>query len=122
MGPRGTARIDQDAAAFDAAMDEEAQHPVGASKGRPRLGVIECRIELRPAAARALRRVEPPVRCRLQGAIALLAGDPRPRAARALKGRLRIRLGDYRIIDAIDEDVLLVAVVTQGRRRRVYDR
>ena len=46
----------------------------------------EYRIELRPAAVRALRKLDPPVRRRLQGAIALLGQDPRPPAARALQG------------------------------------
>ncbi len=82
------------------------------------------RIELRPAAVRALRKPDPPVRRRVQGAIALLADDPRPPAARALQGRpgLRVRAGDYRIIYTIADDVLLVVVVTLGHRRDVYDR
>ena len=82
------------------------------------------RIELRPAAVRALRKLDPSVRHRLQGAIALLAQDPRPPAARALQGRpgLRIRVGDYRIIYTVTDDVLLVVVVTIGHRREVYDR
>lgn len=82
------------------------------------------RIELRPAAVRALRKLDPPVRQRLQGAIALLAQEPRPPAANALKSRagLRIRVGDYRIIYTVDDDVLLVVVVTLGHRREVYDR
>ncbi len=84
----------------------------------------EYRIELRPAAVRALRNLDPPVRHRLQGAIALLAQDPRPPAARALKGRpgLRVRVGDYRVIYTVNDDVLLVVVVTLGHRREVYDR
>ncbi len=82
------------------------------------------RIELRPAAVRALRKLDPSVRHRLQGAIALLAQDPRPPAARALQGRagLRIRVGDYRIIYTVTDDVLLVVVVTIGHRRDVYNR
>lgn len=84
----------------------------------------EYRIELRPAAVRALRRVDPPVRHRLQGTIALLAQDPRPSAARALKDRpgLRIRVGDYRIIYAVVDDVLLVVIVTLEHRSEVYER
>ncbi len=84
----------------------------------------EYRIELRPAAVRALRKLDPPVRRRLQGAIALLGQDPRPPAARALKGRpgLRVRVGDYRIIYTVADDVLLVVVVTLGHRGEVYDR
>ncbi len=82
------------------------------------------RIELRPAAVRALRKIDQPVRHRLQGAIALLAQDPRPPAASALQGRpgLRVRVGDYRIMYTVADDVLLVVVVTLGHRRDVYDR
>lgn len=82
------------------------------------------RVEFRPAAARALRKLDPKVRGRIQGSIALLAQDPRPPAARALKGRpgLRVRVGDYRIIYTVQEDVLLVVVVTLGHRREVYGR
>lgn len=81
------------------------------------------RIELRPAAARALRKLDPQVRHRIQGAIALLAHDPRPPGARALQGRsgLRVRVGDYRIIYVVADDVLLVVVVTLGHRRDIYD-
>ena len=81
------------------------------------------RIELRPAAARSLRKLDPQVRRRIQGAIALLAQDPRPPGARALQGRagLRVRIGDYRIIYTVKDDVLLVIVVRLGHRRDVYD-
>lgn len=83
----------------------------------------EYRIELRPAAARGLRKLEPQVRRRIQGAIALLAADPRPPGARALQGRpgLRVRVGDYRIIYTVEDDVLLVVVVRLGHRRDVYE-
>ena len=81
------------------------------------------RIELRPAAVRALRKMDPQVRPRIQGAIALLSEDPRPPASRALRGRpgFRVRVGDYRIIYTIEDDVLLVVVVTLGHRRDVYE-
>jgi len=81
------------------------------------------RIELRPATVRALRKLDPQVRLRVQGAIALLAQDPRPPGARALQGRpgLRVRVGDYRIIYTVQDDVLLVVVVRLGHRRDVYD-
>lgn len=82
------------------------------------------RVEMRPAAVRALRKVEPSARGRIQGAIALLAEDPRPPGAIALQGRpgLRVRVGEYRIIYAVQDDVLLVVVVTLGHRREVYKR
>lgn len=82
------------------------------------------RIELRPAAVRALKKLDPPIRQRIQGAITLLAEDPRPPAARALRGRpgLRVRVGDYRIVYTVADDVLLIVVVTVGHRRDVYER
>lgn len=82
------------------------------------------RIELRPAAVRALKRIDHHDRDRIRGAIALLGEDPRPPGAKALQGRpgLRVRVGNYRIIYTIQDDVLLVVVVTLGHRSDVYDR
>lgn len=82
------------------------------------------RIELRPAAVRALKRIDHQDRDRIRGAIALLGEDPRPPGATALHGRpgLRVRVGNYRIIYTVDDNVLVVAVITLGHRRDVYDR
>lgn len=82
------------------------------------------RVELRPAAVRALRKLDPPVARRMQAVIALLAEDPRPPASRPLRGRpaWRVRVGDDRVIYTINGDVLLVVVVTLGHRRDVYER
>lgn len=83
---------------------------------------MKYRVELRPAAARALRKLDPAMEERIRGAIALLAHQPRPPAARPLTGRpgWRVRVGDYRIIYTIHDEVLLVVVVTLGHRRDVY--
>jgi mRNA interferase RelE/StbE len=83
---------------------------------------VPYRIEVRPAAARQLRKLDPPTARRIQGAIALLADDPRPPASRPLTGRpaWRVRVGDYRVIYTIEDDRLVVAVVTIGHRRDVY--
>ncbi|HEY0249062.1 MAG TPA: type II toxin-antitoxin system RelE/ParE family toxin [Gryllotalpicola sp.] len=81
-------------------------------------------VELRPDAVRALKRIERQYRDRIRGAIALLGKDPRPPGAKALRGRpgLRVRVGDYRIIYTVDDDVLVVVVITLGHRRDIYDR
>ncbi|MBC7442743.1 MAG: type II toxin-antitoxin system RelE/ParE family toxin [Ramlibacter sp.] len=81
------------------------------------------RIEVRPAAVKVLRRIDPQDRGRIHGAIALLGEDPRPPGARALQGRdgYRVRVGDYRIIYTIRNDILVVVVVTVGHRRDVYE-
>jgi mRNA interferase RelE/StbE len=82
------------------------------------------RIELRPAAIRALKRIHPEDKERVQGAIALLGQDPRPPKAIALSGRpgYRVRVGDYRIIYTIQDDVLLAVVVNPGHRRDIYQK
>ena len=82
------------------------------------------RIELLPAALRALRKLDPPTALRVRGAVALLAVDPHPPAARAQRGRpgWRVRVGDYRVIYVIEDDVLLVVVLTLGHRSDVYKR
>ena len=81
------------------------------------------RIEVRPAAVRALGKLDRDVQPRVRAAIALLAEDPRPPASRPLRGRLgyRVRLGDYRVIYTVADEVLLIVVVTLGHRRDVYD-
>lgn len=81
-------------------------------------------VEFRPAAVRALQRVDHQDRDRIRGAIALLGEDPRPPGAKALQRRpgLRVRVGNYRIIYSVDDNILVVAVITLGHRRDVYDR
>ncbi|MEO8261793.1 MAG: type II toxin-antitoxin system RelE/ParE family toxin [Pseudolysinimonas sp.] len=82
------------------------------------------RIELRPAAFKGLRKIAPTDRKRIQGVIALLGQDPRPPVARRLTGRagFRVRVGDYRILYDIHDDVLVIVVVSIGHRREVYER
>lgn len=80
------------------------------------------RVELAPAAARELRKLDPQTGRRIVGAIELLAIDPRPPASRPLRGRpgYRVRIGDWRVIYTIDDGVLLVVVLRLGHRRDVY--
>ncbi|QJU53099.1 type II toxin-antitoxin system RelE/ParE family toxin [Herbiconiux sp. KACC 21604] len=82
------------------------------------------RIEVLPAALKALRKVDAAHRDRIRGVIALLGEEPRPPGARALQGRdgYRVRVGDYRVIYTIDDGVLVVVIVTLGHRRDVYSR
>ena len=82
------------------------------------------RVEVAPRAARALRKVTGPMRRRLEAAILLLAEDPRPPASRRLAGSpaYRVRIGDYRIVYEVRDDVLLIVIVTVGHRGDLYAR
>ena len=81
------------------------------------------RIELSPAAARQLRKLNGPALLRVQAVVELLARQPRPAGAKKLvggRGEWRVRTGDYRIIYEIDDGVLLVLVLAIGHRRDIY--
>lgn len=82
------------------------------------------RIEVEPTARRALAKTTGAMRGRIEAAILLLAEDPRPPASRRLAGSpaYRVRIGDYRIIYEVRDDVLVVVIVTLGHRRDVYSR
>ena len=82
-------------------------------------------VALAPAAARQSRKFDPQARRRIQAAIELLATEPRPPAATRLvggAGEWRVRTGDYRIVYEIQEERLLVLVLSAGHRREIYQR
>ncbi|WP_105036988.1 type II toxin-antitoxin system RelE family toxin [Cryobacterium aureum] len=81
-------------------------------------------VRIAPTAERQLRKFDPQVRRRVQAAIDLLAGDPRPPKAIQLvggSGEWRVRTGDYRIIYEIQDDKLIVLVLRLGHRREIYE-
>jgi mRNA interferase RelE/StbE len=82
------------------------------------------RVLLRPAAQRFLRKLrDESLTARLVAAMRELAGQPRPPGCEKLAGPedfYRIRVGDYRIVYQVRDEVLLVLVVKIGHRREVY--
>lgn len=81
------------------------------------------RIEFSPKAEREFKKLPRPVQVRLKTRIDVLAEEPLPPGAEKLSGEdrlFRIRVGDYRIIYANEDEVLLVLVVKVGHRRDVY--
>lgn len=80
------------------------------------------RVEVLPSAVRAIRKLPPEAKRRIQAVIDLLAEDPRPPAATRLVARpeWRVRTGDYRVLYRIDDGVLVVVVVDAGHRREIY--
>lgn len=81
------------------------------------------RIELKPSAQDSLAKIAKPHQRRIAKRIDQLAENPRPRGAKKLAGSddfWRIRVGEYRIIYQIHDDVLLVLIVRIGGRGDVY--
>lgn len=76
------------------------------------------RVEIAPAAGRQLRRLPPGDAARLRGPILALGLEPRPPGATRLTGTewWRLRVGDLRVIYAIDDDAGLVVVLKAARR------
>jgi mRNA interferase RelE/StbE len=84
-------------------------------------------IEIGRRAARSLRSVsrDRALLRRLERAIQALARDPRPPGARKLAGDrfdnlYRIRVGDWRVLYAIEDDRLVVLVLEVVRRDPAY--
>lgn len=83
------------------------------------------RVELAPAAQRQLRRLPPGDPARLRAPILALAIEPRPSGAAKLAGSevWRLRVGELRIIYAIEVDLVIVLKVarrSESTYRRVH--
>jgi mRNA interferase RelE/StbE len=81
------------------------------------------RLEILPHAGRQMRRLPEAVRRRVDQAIRGLLNEPRPHGCfklQAEENAWRIRVGDYRIIYEIHDEVLLVLVIRVDHRRNVY--
>lgn len=86
---------------------------------------MEYRILILPRAQRQIRDLPLQIKRRVTDAIDSLETNPRPAGVKKLKGAeelYRLRVGDYRVIYAIEENELLIIVVNTGHRREVYRR
>ena len=84
------------------------------------------RIEFRPNARADLRKLDPSVQRRLLTFLehrVVASGDPR-RLGKPLRGEKRelwsYRVGSYRIVCLLQDERLVVVVVSVGHRRDVY--
>jgi mRNA interferase RelE/StbE len=83
------------------------------------------RIEVSPAAARQLKKIDRRVLPQIAEKIDSLAGEPRPRGCEKLSGYddlYRLRVGDYRIVYGVEDRSVVVAVLRVGNRSEVYQR
>ena len=81
------------------------------------------RLQIKQSAAKELEAIPRKAdRQRIARRISALADDPRPRGCRKLSGseRYRLRQGSFRIVYAIEDDVLVVTVIRIADRKRAY--
>ena len=75
------------------------------------------------SAQKELFRLPQQVNNRIIPAIFKLEEDPRPNGSKKLRGLTnlwRIRVGDYRIIYAIDDEIRIVDIRKVGHRKDIY--
>jgi mRNA interferase RelE/StbE len=80
------------------------------------------KIVIEKTARKDIEKIDKVERIPIIQAISELANDPRPHGCKKLKGRTawRIRVGNYRVIYEIEDDLLVVIVITAGHRKDVY--
>ena len=81
-------------------------------------------VELKTSARKELERLPAKLVQRIFPRLEALAVEPRPAGCKKLKGgenEWRIRVGDYRVVYAIDDAKLLVTVTRIRNRSDVYD-
>jgi mRNA interferase RelE/StbE len=86
--------------------------------------VPEYRVTLKSSAEKEFFRLPDDITARILPRIKALAIDPRPHGSKKLRGgtdEWRIRVGDYRMIYAIDDEEKIVKVTRIAHRREVYE-
>ncbi len=64
------------------------------------------------------------LRQRVNAAILLLADNPRPPGCKSLKGKFRglyrMRVGDYRVVYRVKDNMLILIVISVAHRSQIY--
>ncbi|MBW2261350.1 MAG: type II toxin-antitoxin system RelE/ParE family toxin [Deltaproteobacteria bacterium] len=79
-------------------------------------------VVVKRSAAKELRAIPPPHSGRILKAIKRLASEPRPPGCEKLSRRhcYRIRVGAYRIVYTMQDDVLVIEIIKVAHRREAY--
>ena len=80
-------------------------------------------VKFSKGAKKQLRKLPLDIQERIQTKINDLAIEPRPNGVKKLQGddnSYRVRVGDYRVIYELDDDVLIVTVIKIGHRSEIY--
>ncbi|MCC5615198.1 type II toxin-antitoxin system RelE/ParE family toxin [Nostoc sp. CHAB 5836] len=80
-------------------------------------------VEISQGASKQLNKLPPKLQECIHAKIDDLATDPRANGVKKLKNRdngYRIRVGDYRIIYDILDEILLIIIIEVGHRSSIY--
>lgn len=74
-------------------------------------------------ALKELEKINEPFYSNIKQAIFGLTENPRPNGYKKLKGRdgYRIRVGNYRVIYDIFDNLLVIDIITLGHRKDIYE-
>jgi mRNA interferase RelE/StbE len=84
---------------------------------------VNYKVEFSNGARKQFRKLSPDIQKRVQVKINELAIEPRPSGFKKLQENdnlYRIRVGDYRVIYEIEDDILLIIVIRIKHRSTVY--
>lgn len=89
------------------------------------------KIQIIPSAEKEIRKLPANVQDRVFDKIEFLSQNPRPNGVKKLKkfdmisldfaDYYRIRVGDYRIIYAIEDDIITITIARVGHRGDIYE-
>lgn len=81
-------------------------------------------VRIEPRAWKKLMALRADLQEKILSAIENLENVPRPSGCKKLKdqgGLYRIRVGDYRVLYAVEDEILVILVVDVGDRKEIYD-
>lgn len=81
------------------------------------------RVEFKPSAAESFRKLPKSAQRRITARLEALRENPRPQGVEKLKGKkdlYRLRVGDYRVVYQVQDEILLVLVLGVGHRKDIY--
>lgn len=86
--------------------------------------IVTYQVELTKKASKQLAKLSEDIQQRIKIKVQELAENPRPSGVVKLENsdnKYRIRVGNYRVLYEIQDDLLIVSVIRVGHRREVYN-
>ena len=81
-------------------------------------------ISIKPSALKEINKLPTPTIKKIGKAIDGLSKNPRPDGVKKLKGSdeelYRIRIGDYRIVYSIEDEIKIIDILKVGHRKDIY--